>query len=53
VHGAQLLEDANSTSANLVAVVDGKPVGDPATRAALRASRAVSGLPQENKGGLQ
>jgi RND superfamily putative drug exporter len=46
VRGAQLLEDANSTSVNLVAVVDGKPVDDPATRAAVvRASRSVSGLP--------
>jgi RND superfamily putative drug exporter len=42
VQGAQLLEDANSTSASLVAVVNGKPVDDPATRAAVvRASRSV------------
>ena len=46
VQGAQLLDDASSTSVSLVAVVDGKPVDDPATRAAVvRASQSVAALP--------
>ena len=46
VQGAQLLDDASTTSASLIAVVDGRPVDDPATRAAVvRASQSVSGLP--------
>ncbi|HEY7052249.1 MAG TPA: MMPL family transporter [Mycobacterium sp.] len=46
VQGAQLLEDASTTSVGLVAVVDGQSVDDPATRAAVvRASQAVSELP--------
>jgi hypothetical protein len=31
----QLLDDASTTSVSLIAVVDGQPVDDPATRAAL------------------
>ena len=46
VQGAQLLDDASTTSVSLIAVVDGRPVDDPATRAAVvRASQSVSGLP--------
>jgi RND superfamily putative drug exporter len=46
VQGAQLLDDASSTSVSLVAVVDGKPVDDPATRAAVvQASQSVAALP--------
>jgi RND superfamily putative drug exporter len=46
VQGAQLLEDASSTSATLVAVVNGQPVDKPGTRAAVvRASQSVSALP--------
>src|SRR5690349_472938 len=46
VQGAQLLDDASSTSVSLIAVVDGKPVDDPATRAAVvQASQSVAALP--------
>jgi RND superfamily putative drug exporter len=46
VQGAQLLDDASNTSVTLVAVVNGQPVNDPATRAAVvRVSQSVSGLP--------
>ncbi len=46
VQGAKLLDDASSTSVSLVAVVDGKPVDDPATRAAVvQASQSVAALP--------
>jgi RND superfamily putative drug exporter len=46
VQGAQLLEDASNSSATLVAVVNGQPVDDPATQAAVvRASQSVSALP--------
>ena len=46
VQGAQLLDDASTTSVSLIAVVDGQPVDDPATRAAVvRASQSVSELP--------
>jgi RND superfamily putative drug exporter len=46
VQGFKILDDASSTGPSMVAVVDGKPVDDPATRAAVeRASRSVSELP--------
>jgi RND superfamily putative drug exporter len=46
VQGAQILDDASSTSATVVAVVNGRAVSDPATRAAVvRASQSVSALP--------
>jgi RND superfamily putative drug exporter len=46
VQGAQILDDASDKSLTLVAVVNGKPVDDAATRAAVvQASQSVSGLP--------
>ncbi len=46
VQGFKILDDASNKGPSMVAVIDGKPVDDPATRAAVeRASRSVSELP--------
>src|SRR6266536_2447176 len=45
VQGFKILDDASNKGPSMVAVIDGKPVDDPATRAAVeRASRSVSEL---------
>jgi RND superfamily putative drug exporter len=46
VQGARLLDAASAPGPGLLAVVNGRPVGSPATRAAVvRASRSVAALP--------